>query len=64
MKKRTFSLAAVLSPALALADVIVDPPKQEPDLLSQPGFQLLLVLGVLALGGLFYVRYQRARKRS
>jgi hypothetical protein len=64
MKKLTLLWLATLCSTLALADVIIDPPKQPSNLTSQPEFQLLLVLGAVAVGGLFYMRYSRARKKS
>jgi hypothetical protein len=63
MKKLIASLSLMLASTLAFADVIVDPPKKSPDLLSQPTI-LILGVGIIALSILFYVRYRRARNKS
>ena len=63
MKKLIASLFLTLASTIAFADVVEEPPIQSSDLLSQPPV-LILGVGIIALGALFYVRYRRARNKS
>ncbi len=63
MKKLMLSVFLTTASKLALADVVIEPPKKSPAFTDQPLFQLLLGVGVVALGILFYVRYRRAGNR-
>lgn len=63
MKKLATSLFLTLASVVAFADVVIDPPKKTPDSLIQPTV-LMVGVGIIALGALFYVRYRRARNKS
>ena len=63
MKKLIASLFLTLDSTIGFADVVEEPPIQSSDLLSQPTV-LILGVGIIALGALFYVRYRRARNKS
>lgn len=58
--KKIFFLVSFLISSVAWADDIEEPnPSGE-----QQVTEVLLVAGIIALGGLFYVRYRRARNKS
>lgn len=58
--KKVFFLVGFLIASVAWADDIGEPnPSGE-----QQVAEALLVAGIIALGGLFYVRYRRARNKS
>lgn len=58
--KKVFFLVSFLIASVAWADEIGEPNPSGKQQISE----VLLVAGVLALGGLFYVRYRRSRNKS
>ena len=58
--KKVFFLVALLINSVTWADEIGDSNPSGEQQISE----VLLVVGVIALGGLFYVRYRRTRNKS
>lgn len=58
--RKVFFLVALLIDSVAWADEIGESNPSDEQQISE----VLLVAGIIALGGLFYVRYRRTRNKS